>query len=371
MKKLRFAQIGCGYIASNHIKALTDNVCSAELVSVCDVVEENASRISKQFTELVKSNTANKNIVVPEPAIYQDYSEMIDKENIDVCIIATGSGYHAEIAIHCLKYKKHVMVEKPMALSLSDAEQMIQIAHENRLKLGVCYQNRFKPAIRKLKNAIDNGRFGKIFAGTARILWNRNKEYYSQSEWRGTWDHDGGCLMNQCSHNIDLLQWMIGSEISSVYAQTSNFLHPYIQSDDYGSIIIRFKNGAIGNIEGTVCVYPRNLEESLSIFGETGTVVIGGVSLNKILAWDFMDKSDSIEQVQNECNTEIENINKNGHSYIYKNFIDSIKYDKPLLVNGQEGKKSLAIILMAYKSQQTSKPINFSKNLSLSTTDFR
>lgn len=176
--------------------------------------------------------------------------------------------------------------------------------------------------------------------------------------------------MNQCSHNIDLLQWMINSGISSVYAQTSNFLHPYIQSEDYGSIIIRFKNGAIGNIEGTVCIYPKNLEESLSIYGETGTVVIGGVSLNKILVWDFTDNLDSLQQVIDDCDSENTNIYKNTHSSIYKNFIEAIKYDKPLLVNGQEGKKSLAIILMAHQSQKILGPVNFSENLSLSAKDF-
>lgn len=366
MKRLRFSLIGCGRISISHVKALIEYFKEAELVSISDIVEEKALKISEEYINMANS----KNIAMPKPVIYRNYKEMLEKENIDVCAVATESGYHANIAIYCMNLKKHVVVEKPMALSLHDADQMNRVAEQKGLKLMVCYPNRFNPIIQKLKKAIDEGRFGKIFSGSARVLWNRNQEYYNQAKWRGTWQLDGGCLMNQCSHNIDLLQWMINSEVHSVYAQTSNFLHPYIQTEDYGSLIIKFKNGVIGNIEGTVCVYKKNLEETISILGENGTVVIGGSALNKITIWDFRDKQDTLEQVQGECGVKIGNNFNDGHNHLYKNIIEAIRYNRPLLIDGQEGKKSLIIILMAYQSQRVSQAIEYKKDLYLSTKNF-
>ena len=367
MNKLKFAIIGCGRISGNHIKAILDNFEDVKLVSTCDILKDRAEIKVREY--LIKAK--EKDITTAKPNIYTDYREMLQKEDINVCVVSTESGYHAKISFYCLNFKKHVLVEKPMAMSIFDADRMIQAAGKNRLKLAVCHQNRFNPPIQKLRQAIDEERFGRIFAGTARILWNRNKEYYDKANWRGTWKLDGGCLINQCTHNIDLLQWMIDSEIDSVCGQTGNYLHPYIQTEDYGSIIIKFKNGAIGNIEGTVCVYPKNLEETLTILGENGTVVIGGLAINKILVWDFKDKRESLEQVQKEYDSEIKNVYGNGHSPLYKNFINSIRNDSNPLIDGNEGKKSLSIILMAYKSQKHSRVINYNEGLDISTEDFK
>ena len=204
----------------------------------------------------------------------------------------------------------------------------------------------------------------------ARILWNRDKAYYDKANWRGTWKLDGGCLINQCTHNIDLLQWMLDSEIYSVYGQTANYSHPYIQTEDYGSIIIKFNNGAIGNVEGTVNVYPTNLEETLTILGEKGTVVIGGLALNKILVWDFEDKKDLLEQVQKEYNLDINNIYGDGHTPLYEDFIRAVREDGTPLVDGIEGKKSLSIILMAYESQKDSRAVVYSEGLDIKSGDF-
>ena len=366
MTKLKFALIGCGRISANHIKAILDNFEDAELVSVCDLIKDRAEQKADEYLNYAKE----RSVSVIRPKVFTDYREMLQKEDINLSVICTESGYHAEISLYCLNLKKHVLVEKPMAMSLQDADRLIQAAQKTNLKLAVCYQNRFNPPIQKLRQAIDEERFGRIFAGTARILWNRNKEYYDKANWRGTWKLDGGCLINQCTHNIDLLQWMIDSEIDSVYGQTGNYMHPYIQTEDYGSIIIKFKNGAIGNIEGTVSVYPKNLKETLTILGEKGTVIIGGLALNKILVWDFEDKQESLEQLQKECDSEVENIYGKGHTPLYENIIDAIRNNTNPLIDGNEGKKSLSIILMAYKSQKCSRIINYNEGLNISSEDF-
>jgi len=363
MNKLKLALIGCGRISGNHIKAILDNYSDIELVAVCDVKRDKAE------TKVIKY-TIEKWGLVKEPKVYSDYKQMIKQENIDICSICTESGYHAKITLYCLNHNKHIIVEKPMAMSISDANKMINTAKQNNLKLAVCHQNRFNTTVQKLRQAVDKGRFGRIFAGTAKILWNRDKAYYNKADWRGTWKLDGGCLINQCTHNIDLLQWMINSKISSVYGQTANYMHPYIQTEDYGSIIIKFANGAIGNVEGTVNVYPKNLEETLTILGEKGTVVIGGLALNKILVWDFKDGLDSLEQVKKEYDLDINNIYGEGHTPLYKDFIEAVRNDRKPLINGEEGKKSLSIILMAYKSQKDSRAIKYIEGLDIGSRDF-
>jgi len=366
MNRLKFTLIGCGRISANHVKALIDNYQDVELVSVCDLIKDKAEQRANEYINQAKEN----NISLKRPKIFIDYKKMLQEEDIDACSICTESGYHAEIALNCLTKKKHILVEKPMAMSLLDAGRMIREAEENKVKLSVCYQNRFNPPIQKLRKAIDEEKFGQIFAGTARILWNRNKEYYDKANWRGTWKLDGGCLTNQCTHNIDLLQWMIDSEIDSVYGQTGNYVHPYIQTEDYGSIIVRFKNKVIGNIEGTVCVYPKNLEETLTVMGEKGTAVIGGLALNKIKVWNFEGQKESLEEVQQKYNSEIPNVYGKGHTPLYKNFMDSIKNNSIPLIDGYEGKKSLSIVLMAYKSQKYSQIINYNEGLNISSEDF-
>ena len=366
MSKLKLAIIGCGRISDSHLKAVLANYKNIEAVALCDILEHKAALEKLGYQIYARE----KDVEIADINIYSDYKEMLQKEDIDVCSICTESGYHAEIALYCLNHGKHVIVEKPMAMSIIDANKMIDTAKHNGVKLAVCHQNRFNTTIQKLRQAVNEGRFGRIYAGTARILWNRNKAYYDKANWRGTWKLDGGCLINQCTHNIDLLQWMIDSEIKSVYGQIANYMHPYIQTEDYGSIIIKFANGAIGNIEGTVNVYPTNLEETLTILGEKGTAVIGGLALNKILVWDFEDKKDSLEQVQKEYNLDIDNIYGDGHVPLYEDFIRAVREDGTPLVDGIEGKKSLSIILMAYQSQKDSRAIGADEGLDISSGDF-
>lgn len=353
MSKLKFAIIGCGRISHKHIEALANNVEDTELVAVCDIVAEKMDKDVEEYYEHIKENRRidSEDEYIEEIAAtkeevrkYTDYKEMLGKEDIDVVSICTESGYHAKHAIDCLNAGKHVLVEKPMALSAADADEMIRLAKEKKLKLGVCHQNRFNPPIQKLRRAIEEGRFGKIINGTARILWNRNDDYYKQAPWRGTKELDGGTLMNQCIHNIDLLQWMMGSEVERIHAERDTFLRD-IEMEDFGAILIRFKNGSIGIVEGSACVYPKNLEETLSIFGEKGTVVIGGLAVNEIKTWQFADERDYDKEDES---TKVDSVYGKGHTPLYKDFIDAINEDREPLINGEEGKKALEIILKAY-----------------------
>ncbi|KMT22613.1 Gfo/Idh/MocA family protein [Clostridium cylindrosporum] len=351
MSKLKFAIIGCGRISYKHVEAIVNNYEEAELVAVCDVVPEKAEEKKSQYI-----NEIGKDANV---SVYVDYKEILDKENIDVAAIATESGYHKDIAINCMKKGVHVIVEKPMALSVDDADEMIKCARENNVKLCVSHQNRFNKPIQDLRRAIEENRFGRVINGTARILWNRNMGYYTQAPWRGTWAQDGGTLMNQCIHNIDLLQWMMNSEVDTVYAQCDTFIRD-IEAEDFGAIIVRFKSGAIGIIEGTACVYPKNLEETLSIFGEKGTVCIGGLAVNKIENWKFEDSSENEEaDILKAQDADPDTVYGFGHIPLFKDVIDAIKTGREPLVNGEEGKRGMAIILGAYKSRITGMPVKF------------
>lgn len=360
MIKLNFAIIGCGRISYKHVEALINNRAEAKLVAVCDIIKEKAVERKKQYESAIDN---------ADVKVYTDYIKMLESEDIDVVAIATESGYHPEIAKQCINQKKHVIVEKPMALSTKDAEEMILAAKENNVKLCVCHQNRFNSPILKLRKALDEGRFGKLINGTARILWNRDKKYYEQAPWRGTWAQDGGTLMNQCIHNLDLLQWMMGGEIDTVYAQTGNFIRD-IEAEDFGVILIRFKNGSIGIVEGSACVYPKNLEETLSIFGEKGTVCIGGIAVNKIETWRFEDNLDSEKDILEEQDADPDTVYGSGHTYLYKDMIDAVRYDREPLINGEEGKKGMQIILAAYKSQKIGQPVKYD-GLFFTTTDMR
>jgi UDP-N-acetyl-2-amino-2-deoxyglucuronate dehydrogenase len=350
MEKLKFAIIGCGRISYKHIEALLKNKEEAILVATCDVIEKNAIAKKNEYLNHINIETTVNT--------YTDYKEMIQKEDIDVVTIATESGYHPEIAIYCMNNGKNVICEKPMALSIEDADRMIACALENKVKLCISHQNRFNPSIQILRKALEENRFGKLINGTARILWNRNMGYYEQAPWRGTWKLDGGTLMNQCIHNIDLLQWMLGGEIDTVYAQCDTFLRD-IEGEDFGAIMIRFKNGAIGVVEGSACVYPKNLEETINIFGESGTVCIGGLAVNKIETWRFADNKDNEAEMTKDQGNDPDSVYGYGHTPLFKDMIDSVNNNTQPLVSGEEGKKGMSIILAAYKSRLTGLPVKF------------
>ena len=372
------AIIGCGRISYKHVKAAIDNGDKVQLVAVCDTVRDRAEQRAKEYLKGIYVNTEKldyedfccESDALHMPAVYEDYKEMIKSMQIDLIAICTESGYHAEQAIYCMSKGKHVIVEKPMALSIKDSDAMIDAAKKNNVKLCISHQNRFNAPIQKLREALEAGRFGRIIAGNARILWNRGQDYYSQAPWRGTYELDGGCLMNQCIHNIDLLQWMLGGGIQWINADASNHIHPYIEAEDYGSIQIKFKNGAVGNVEGTICVYPRNLEETLTIIGEKGIVSIGGLAVNKIETWRFEDGKDKESDIMAECNSDIDSVYGDGHTLLYQDVIAAIENNREPYINGVEGKKAMEIILTSYKSNREGKRIQFPPG-DMASTDYR
>lgn len=348
MKIFNVAVIGCGRISYKGIEAIVNNKETMKLIATCDPVEEKAIAKKDEYLEKLGAKE--------EVNTYKDYKEMLEKEKIDIAYIATESGYHPEIAMDCMNKGIHVIVEKPMALSMKDANAMIECAKNNNVKLCVSHQNRFNAAIQKLRKVVEAGKFGKMVNGTARILWNRNMGYYEQAPWRGTYELDGGTLMNQCIHNIDLLQWMMNSEVDTVYANCGTYLRD-IEAEDFGAIMLRFKNGSVGVIEGSACVYPKNLEETLSIFGEKAAVCIGGLAVNKIETWRIEGSEETEEEVLAQQEGDPDSVYGFGHTLLFKDVVDAIVNDRAPLVSGEEAKKPLEIILAAYKSSATGMPV--------------
>jgi predicted dehydrogenase len=295
---------------------------------------------------------------------------MIDEIDLDLVAIATDSGSHAQIALDCMDKNIHLIIEKPIALSLKDADSIITKAKQKNLVVSPSHQNRFNKSIQKVKQALDENKFGKLFHGTAHVRWNRGQDYYSQDSWRGTWEYDGGALMNQCIHNIDLLRWLMGDEISEVYGVTSNLNHPYLETEDLGLGIIKFKNGSFGVIEGTNNVYPKNLEETLYIFGEKGTFKAGGKSVNIIEEWEIKDSDENSEDVKSLYSEYPPNVYGFGHTPFYKDVINSIQDGKQPYITALDGRNALELVLSIYLSSKLGKPISFPLD-SISTNDFK
>ena len=287
---------------------------------------------------------------------YIDYKEMIEQVKPELISIATESGNHAEIALYCINKGIHVIIEKPMAMSIEDANKIIALSEEKGVKVSACHQNRFNVAIQELRKAIEKERFGKLSHGSIHVRWNRGKPYYDQASWRGTWAQDGGALMNQCIHGIDLLRWMMGDEIEEIYGTTRQQFHSYLEAEDVGMAVVKFKNGALGTIEGTTNVFPQNLEETLYIFGENGTVKIGGTSTNNIDVWNFADE-DEADQKNKGLEEQTSNVYGNGHTSLFADVIQAIEEDRTPYVDAYAGRNALEVVLAIYKSQKTGQPV--------------
>lgn len=349
--KMKYALIGCGRIAVNHIKAVIKN--QLEFVAICDIVPE-------KMTELLEKNNLNNNLSIKR---YTNYKEMLRENEIELVGIATESGVHAEIALYCIEHGVNCIIEKPIAMSIQDADKIIRCSEEKGVKVAACHQNRFNLAVQELRRALESGRFGKLSHGSIHVRWNRNENYYTQAPWRGKWASDGGALMNQCIHGIDLLRWMFGDEVEEVYGQTRQRLHDYLEAEDVGMAVVKFKNGAIATIEGTTNVYPQNLEETLYVFGEKGTVKVGGKSTNNIDVWQFADEGVADTQKRG-LQEETSNVYGNGHSSLYADMIQAIQENRKPYVDAVAGRNALELVLAIYKSQKTGLPVK------LPLTDF-
>lgn len=341
---MKYALIGCGRISPNHIAAALEN--GLEINALCDIEIENVISLSQKF-----------NLDLNQIKTYTDYKKMIEVEELELIAIATESGIHAQIALDCIKKGINCIIEKPIAMNMKDANAICKAAEENKVVVCANHQNRFNKSIQKIRTAVESGSFGKLFHGTAHVRWNRNKGYYTQAPWRGTWKQDGGCLMNQCIHNIDLLRWMMGDEIDEVMAYTDNLNHDFIEAEDLGLAIIKFKNGSYGMIEGTTNVYPKNLEETLYIFGENGTVKAGGKSVNIIEEWNFKGCKEDVDILKRENSEEPDNVYGFGHKPLYANVINAIMTGTKPLVDAEAGTRALELVLAIYKSAAEKKPI--------------
>ena len=337
--KLRFGIIGCGRIAKKHCEILGKNkIKEAKLVAVSDINKKRAEIIGKKYN-------------VP---FYTDFKEMLKKEDIDIVSILTPSGLHAEHTIEVANFGKHIVVEKPMALTISDADDMIRVCDENGVKLFVVKQNRFNLPVLKLKEAMERKRFGKLVLGTVRVRWCRTQEYYDMDSWRGTWALDGGVLANQASHHVDLLEWLMG-DVESVFAKSITALVD-IETEDTAIVILKFCNGALGIIEATTATRPEDIEGSISILGEKGSVEIGGFAVNEIKVWNFSEQLPEDKEIH-KFSTNPPDVYGFGHIEYYNNVIECIKNNKKAIVDGLEGRKSLELITAIYESIETGKEV--------------
>jgi len=333
---IRFGLLGCGRIAKRHSDLLGGNhIDRASLVAVCDPIAARADAIASKFGV---------------PAHY-DIDDFLARKDIDAVAVLTPSGMHPAHVIACAKAGKHVVVEKPMALRLQDADDMIRACDEGGVKLFVVKQNRFNVPVVKAREALDAGRFGRLILGTVRVRWCRDQSYYDHDDWRGTWAYDGGVLTNQASHHIDMLEWFFG-DVVSVHARAITALAK-IETEDTAVATLKFRNGALGIIEATTAARPTDLEGSLSILGSKGTVEIAGFAVNQIRHWRFVDELPSDKDVVEKFSVNPPNVYGFGHQAYYQHVVDCLVNQNSALVDGLEGRKSLELISALYESVET------------------
>lgn len=338
---LRVAIVGCGRISKRHAELLgKNNITGAKLAAVCDIKEDRATSLGKEYS-------------VPS---YQDMHEMMKSEKPDIVSVLTESGLHAKHVIALSQYGADIIVEKPMALTLQDADEMIEACEKGGVRLFVVKQNRFNVPVLALRRALEADRFGRLILGTVRVRWCRPQAYYDQDEWRGTWEYDGGVLTNQASHHIDLLEWIMGS-VESVFAKSTRAMAD-IEAEDTAVVTLKFSNGALGLIEATTATRPKDLEGSISILGQKGTVEIGGFAVNKMLHWQFTDALPEDEDIAEKNSVNPPDVYGFGHASYYDHVVDCIVNNKQALVDGAEGRRSLELINAIYSSIETNKEIS-------------
>ena len=334
-RKIRMAVLGCGRISKNHFGSIEKHQDNIELVSICDVQQKVLSE--HEATYKVKG--------------YLDLSDMLENEELDLVAICTPSGIHADQTELCAKHGVNVMTEKPMATRWSDGVRMVKACDDAGVRLFVVKQNRRNATLQLLKRAVNENRFGKIHMVHLNVFWTRPQEYYDQAPWRGTWEFDGGAFMNQASHYVDLLEWLIGP-IDKVQAMMSTTRD--IEVEDTGVLNVKWRNGALGSMSVTMLTYPKNLEGSITILGEKGTVRVGGVAVNDIQHWEFDEPKDYDDEVK-EANYQTTSVYGFGHPLYYNNVIEVLRGEAKPETNGREGLKSLEVLIAAYLSARDGK----------------
>ena len=330
-RKIRFALLGCGRIAQNHFAAIKQHNDKAELVGVCDIN-------STALAEAVKTTGAKP---------YTTLTQMLLDSEADVFILTTPSGLHSDQAIEIARAGRSVITEKPMATKWEDGKRMVKACDHAGVRLFVVKQNRRNATLQLLKQAIEKKRFGKIYMVNINVFWTRHQTYYDQGGWRGRWEFDGGAFMNQASHYVDLINWLIGP-LESLQAYTATLARD-IEAEDSGVVSLRWRSGALGSMNVTMLTYPKNLEGSITILGEKGTVRIGGVAVNDVQHWEFEDKDPDDLKVK-EVNYETTSVYGFGHPLYYENVINVMRGEAEPETDGREGLKSLEIIIATYLS---------------------
>ncbi|MBD1383003.1 Gfo/Idh/MocA family protein [Metabacillus arenae] len=338
---INYAIVGCGHIAKKHAEAIK-KAEDSKLLAVCDTDPDRMT----YFKEEYGADT------------YTDLDKMLKVEDIQVLNICTPSGVHAPLAVKAAKAKKHLVVEKPIALKIEDADAIIEACKDNGVKLAVVHPNRFRPVMMELRKLMDDGLLGKLSHANVAVRWNRNQEYYDQASWRGTKEFDGGVLMNQAIHNLDLMLWFMG-EVEEVFSMDATRLRK-IEAEDVSTGVVRFTNGALGVVEAATTIYPKNLEETISIFGENGTIKIGGVTATKI---EHMNIEGLSEEIVNDLKAKIDEnpMGKPGHQWIIEDMTVSITEDKEPIVTGEDGKRALQLVLSFYESAEKNQPVEIGK----------
>jgi UDP-N-acetyl-2-amino-2-deoxyglucuronate dehydrogenase len=336
--RIRFGLVGAGRIAEKHFEAFQKHVDRAELVAVCDTDPEALRRAT---------------LMTSVPG-FASLDELLAKSNADVIVLCTPSGMHAEETIRCAEAGRHVVTEKPMATRWHDGKAMVAACDKAGVQLFVVKQNRQNPTIQLLKRALDRHRFGRIYMVTVNVFWSRPQAYYDSAKWRGTWEFDGGAFMNQASHYVDLLDWLIGP-VESVQAFTAT-LARHIQVEDTGVATIRWRSGALGSVNVTMLTYPRNLEGSITVIGEKGTVRVGGLAVNEIVHWEFADQDPDDEKVR-AATYETTSVYGHGHPNYYDNVIGSLRGEVQPETDGREGLRSLELLIGMYLSARDGKPV--------------
>jgi UDP-N-acetyl-2-amino-2-deoxyglucuronate dehydrogenase len=338
-RKIKVALIGCGRIAQKHFDAIKAHDSNLELVAVCETNRTRLDEIQQQH----------------HVQGFQNYNDLLIESDADMVILCTPSGLHPEQTVSAARAGKHIMTEKPMATRWQDALAMVKACDEARKRLFVVKQNRRNATLQLLKRAVEEKRFGRIYMVHLNVFWTRPQAYYDQGKWRGTWELDGGAFMNQASHYVDLLEWLIGP-IADVQAMTGTLARD-IEVEDTGVMNVRWRNGALGSMAVTMLTYPRNYEGSITIIGEKGTARVGGVAVNDIQTWEFDEEKDYDAQVK-EANYQTTSVYGFGHPLYYKNVIDVLRGEAEPETDGREGLKSVEVLIAAYLSARDGKTVS-------------